>query len=33
MNLLSKFLNKTEFENYDDFKKLSLSFNEDFKFA
>jgi len=33
MNLLSKFLNKTDFENYDDFKKLSLSFNEDFNFA
>lgn len=33
MNLLSKFLNKTEFENYEDFKKLSLSFNDDFNFA
>ena len=33
MNLLSKFLNKTEFENYDDFRKLSLSFNDDFNFA
>lgn len=33
MNLLSKFLNKTDFENYDDFKKLSLSFNDDFNFA
>ena len=33
MNLLSKFLNKSDFENYDDFKKLSLSFNEDFNFA
>lgn len=33
MNLLSKFLNRIDFENYDDFKQLSLSFNTDFNFA